>query len=214
MGASTWAGSYHILEMGRHYQDYVLNGQMPSLTPLSVIPAACPYQRLTTKIRASGVTGNIGEVIASIFARRVLKADVADIAHLEIRGKRVKTPDYLMRIGTRLQPALSALNAAKLLSGGPDWWPVESKARASKTAASGARRDAFQQLVAYWSLLATSRQMGVGYGLIVTFTYQPLREVCVSVIVPKNRQPLIDLLRDSIATEVAVDEIWPHLYGC
>src|ERR1700687_3451743 len=78
---SSWAGSYHVLSMGRHYDDYVITGYMPSLPPITGIPAAHPYQRLAGKVRATGVTGNIGEAIAAIFARECVRAAIREIAH-------------------------------------------------------------------------------------------------------------------------------------
>jgi hypothetical protein len=64
-----WAGSYHVLSMGRHYDDYIITGRTIRLPPIAGIPAAHPYERLAGKVRAAGVTGNIGEAIAALFAR-------------------------------------------------------------------------------------------------------------------------------------------------
>src|SRR3954470_5440696 len=84
-GTSDWAGSFHILSMGRHYQAYVLGSTLPVFSQVTAIPTAYPYQRLQNKIRATGVTANIGEAIAAVFARRVLGAQIADIAHVKLR---------------------------------------------------------------------------------------------------------------------------------
>jgi hypothetical protein len=212
-GTSAWAGSFHILEMGRHYQDYVMGATLPALPQLQAIPTAYPYQRLKTKIRATGVTANIGEAVAAVFTRRVLGAGVADIAHIELRrafGKR-KTPDYLLRIGPLLFPALSALNAAGPLSGGPEWWPAESKARSTETSAVSARRDAIEQLAVCWRLLRLSQPAAVGYGLVVTFVYQPPREVRATFIVPKTPQGLLTALTNNDDSFASLAE---HLHGC
>ena len=101
--ASSWSGSYHVLAMGRHYDDYVITGRILGLPPIVGIPVAHPYERLTGKIRAAGVTGNIGEAIAALFARRCLGAGIGDIAHVRPRRpfRRRKSPDYLMRLGAR-----------------------------------------------------------------------------------------------------------------
>src|SRR5262245_25043820 len=69
-GSAAWAGSYHILEMARHYDEYVVTGMLPSLPVIPGFPVTHPYRRLASKIRAAGVTGNIGESVAAIVARR------------------------------------------------------------------------------------------------------------------------------------------------
>lgn len=73
-GAS-WAGSYHILHMARHYDDYAITGRTLNLPTIPGFPLAQPYTRLAGKIRATGVTGNFGEVIAALFAVRYLYAN-------------------------------------------------------------------------------------------------------------------------------------------
>ncbi len=47
--------------MGRHYDDYVVTDHTLGLPAIVGIPVAHPYERLTGKIRAAGVTGNIGD---------------------------------------------------------------------------------------------------------------------------------------------------------
>ena len=59
--ASSWAGSYHVLAMGRHYDDYVVTGSQINLPPIAGFPVVHPYEKLTGKIRAPGVTGNIDQ---------------------------------------------------------------------------------------------------------------------------------------------------------
>jgi hypothetical protein len=209
---ASWAGSYHVLDMGRHYQDYVLGPSLPPFPQLATIPAHYPYDRLTTKIRATGVTGNIGEGVAALFARRVLGARLEDIAHVKARvgSQKRKVPDYLMRIGHLLGP-MSGLNAVAQLSGGPAWWPIESKARKTDASAAAARREAVEQLISCWSLLLNSEPGAVGYGAVVTFAYEPPREVRVSFLVPKN----IPQLHASVAQAVPLlENVLDNLYGC
>ena len=185
---SAWAGSYHVLAMGRHYDDYVITGRTATLPPITGIPAAHPYQRLTGKIRAAGVTGNIGEAIAALFARRYLDADIGDIAHIKPRRpfQRRKSPDYLMRLQSRMPGIFTDNIPVETTFDWPKWWPVESKARSTDAGTQAGRKDALKQLSVYWSVLANSEPNVVGYGLIVSFTYQPPREVCVSLILPRN----------------------------
>lgn len=185
---ASWAGSYHIIDMGRHYQDYVLGPALPSLPQLAAIPATYPYERLGTKMRATGVTGNIGEGVAALFARRVMRLTLGDIAHVKIRKpfKKRRVPDYLMRLGPSLPSKVSALKAAARFRSCPEWWPVESKARATAEDADGARRDALFQLAACWAELRPFHPAAVGYGVIVTFSYKVPREVRATFITPKT----------------------------
>jgi hypothetical protein len=194
---SSWAGSYHVLSMGRHYDDYVITRRTISLPPIVGIPAAHPYERLAGKIRAAGVTGNIGEAIAALFARRNLTAGVGDIAHVRPRRpfRRRKAPDYLMRLGGLMPGPFSGVLPTTAPSLWPTWWPVESKARSTDAGSVAGRRDALKQLVAYWSLLANSQPSVMGYGLIVAFTYQPPREVRASLILPSNQALLVQELQ-------------------
>ena len=194
---ASWAGSYHVLSMGNHYEDYILTGALMSLPPISGIPVAHPYQRLAGKIRAGGITGNIGEGVAALFATRYLKARINQIAHVKPRQpfKKSKSPDYLMQIGSLLPSVFSKIIPKGLSTTWPDWWPVKSKARNSKNASQSGRQDALKQLFAYWSLLRTTQPAAVGYGLIVVFKYQPSRQVRVNLIIPSNQTDLITSMK-------------------
>jgi len=190
--ASSWSGSYHVLAMGRHYDDYVITGRIIGFPPIAAIPVAHPYERLTGKIRAAGVTGNIGEAIAALFARRCLGAGIGDVAHVRPRRpfRRRKSPDYLMRLGNLMPGPFATIVPSAVALTWPTWWPVESKARSTDAGSVAGRKDALKQLVAYWALLASSQPGVVGYGQIVTFTYQPPREVRVNLILPRNQNKL------------------------
>jgi hypothetical protein len=212
-GVASWAGSYHIIDMGRHYQDYVLGSALPPLPQLAAIPASYPYERLGTKTRATGVTGNIGEGVAALFARRIMGLTLADIAHVKIRKpfKRRKVPDYLMRLNPFISPMVSVLRAAGPFSGAPEWWPVESKARCTDADAAGARRDALMQLAACWTELRVSDPSAVGFGLIVTFCYRVPREVRATFITPRNQASLSTVLDQDEPAEWLLRNC---LYGC
>jgi hypothetical protein len=194
---SSWAGSYHVLSMGRHYDDYVMTGMLMSLPAIAGFPPAHPYERLAGKIRAGGVTGNIGEAIAAIFARRYLSAGVDKIAHIKPRQpfKRRKSPDYLMNIGILMPGPFKSILPPKFPKTWPEWWPVESKARNNEKASSDGRRDALRQLFAYWDLLMAAQPQLVGYGLIVVFKYQAEREVRVNIILPADQARLISEMK-------------------
>src|ERR1044072_4239869 len=195
--ASSWAGSYHVLSMGRHYEDYVMTGALMSLPPITGIPPAHPYEKIAGKVRAGGITGNIGEAIAAIFARRYLLAGIEKIAHIKPRQpfKRRKSPDYLMDIGKLFPGPFSKVIPKGFSATLPDWWPVESKARSNESARKGGRLEALRQLLAYWSLLQNSQPATVGYGLIVVFRYQPTRQVRVSLLMPKNQPKLVEEIK-------------------
>lgn len=195
--ASSWSGSYHVLAMGRHYDDYIITGRIIELPPIEGIPVAHPYERLTGKIRAAGVTGNIGEAIAALFARRCMGAGINDIAHVRPRRpfRRRKSPDYLMRLGTLMPGPFAPVVPSAGAFIWPIWWPLESKARSTDAGSVAGRKDALKQLVAYWTLLATSQPAVVGYGQIVTLTYQPPREIRVSLILPQDQSRLISELQ-------------------
>jgi len=213
--ASSWSGSYHVLAMGRHYDDYVITGRILGLPPIAGIPVAHPYERLTGKIRAAGVTGNIGEAIAALFARRCLGAGIADIAHVRPRRpfRRRKSPDYLMRLGALMPGLFAPVVPSGGVTSWPKWWPVESKARSTGAGSVAGRRDALKQLVVYWALLANSQPSVVGYGQIVTFTYQPPREVRVSLILPRNQSQLVAELQQS-GEDVDDSTMRRLLHGC
>src|SRR6266849_5519652 len=82
-GAATWAGSYHILYMDRHYDDYVVTPRLLMFPMIAGFPRVHPYQRLIGKIRAAGVTGNIGESVAALVLRRRLGLALTDMAPLQ-----------------------------------------------------------------------------------------------------------------------------------
>lgn len=50
---SSWAGSYHVLVMGRHYDDYIVTSRRIGLPQIAGFPSAHPYERLAGKIRAA-----------------------------------------------------------------------------------------------------------------------------------------------------------------
>ena len=201
--------------MGRHYDDYVVTGRQIGLSPIVGIPTAHPYERLSGKIRASGVTGNIGEAVAAIFASRCLSAKIGDIAHIRPRRpfRRRKSPDYLMRLRSLMPGPFSQIVPTSATFTWPDWWPVESKARSTQASSDAGRREALQQLAVYWSLLATSQPALIGYGLVVVLKYQPPRELRVSLILPRNQDQLAQELQQS-GKEFDERILRECLYGC
>src|SRR5262245_22847929 len=96
------AGSYRILEMGQHFSDYVLKaGLFPPFPHCVGLPHAYPYQALANKLRAAGVTGNIGEGVAGVIADAVIGLPLGHYVHVNLKpgvGLR-KTPDFMFRMG-------------------------------------------------------------------------------------------------------------------
>src|SRR5690242_11494836 len=80
---SRLAGSYHILEMGRHFEEYTVNsGNMPPLVPwyyFQQMPSSTIYAPLDEKQRAAGVTANIGEAIGALAARKIMDLDLDQV---------------------------------------------------------------------------------------------------------------------------------------
>jgi hypothetical protein len=213
--ASSWSGSYHVLNMADHYDDYVVTSRIIALPIIAGIPAAHPYRRLTAKIRAASVTGNIGECVAALFASRYLNATISDIAHTRPRQpfQRRRAPDYLMRLGPLMPAIFAGVIPSNFAISNPQWWPVESKARNTFAAARAGRRDALRQLTTYWSLLVNSQPAAVGFGIVVTFTYQPPRELRATMFLPRNHAALVEAFEEA-GEEIEDAILRSNLYGC
>lgn len=206
--ASSWSGSYHVLGMGRHFDDYVVTRRTLDLPKIPNFPNSHPYLQLVGKIRATGVTGNIGECIAAIVAKRFLSARTRDIAHVD-PGKPfrpTRSPDYLLRVGGWFQVWLPALPSGVILNF-PDWLPAESKARTSPSASREARKSAISQLAHYWKRVPTA----AGFGLVVTLTYQSDIGVTITVVVPSDRSGLLKALS---APDPNFEGVRGFLHGC
>jgi hypothetical protein len=129
---SSWSGSFHVLAMGRHYDEYAVTPRTVLFPGIPGFAIAHPYMRLAGRIRAAGVTGNIGEAIAAIFAVRGLGLRIGDILHVRPNQAfcQRKAPDYVMRMGHVLPGLFQPIwpsNCGVL----PARWPVESKARST-----------------------------------------------------------------------------------
>lgn len=211
--AASWSGSYHVLSMGRHFDAYAVTNWLANLPPVPGFPLAHPYERLAGKIRAAGVTGNIGESIAALIARRYFGVAISDIAHVKPRQpfRKRKAPDYLMRLGARMPGPFAPVTAGLAIPGWPTWMPVESKARSTDTGVRQGRKDALDQLSAYWALIAATRPAEVGFGMAVTFNYQAPREILATLFVPRHQPNLITHLT---AGDPDRDVVRQTLYGC
>ncbi len=212
-GASAWAGSYHVLFMGRHYDDYVVTRRVIQFPPIPGLPPIHGYRRLTGKIRAASVTGNIGESVAAIVARRKLKLAITEIVPMQ-PDPRLRSPDYLMLVGPHMPALFRRVIPVGRSFQWPNWWPVESKARTTEEGARTARRDALRQLAAYWSALTARGANTVGFGIVVTLVFHPPREVLASLIIPRRQQRLRTLLTGRDVRDIADHDLTTCLYEC
>lgn len=127
--AGGYAGSCHVLEMGKHFEDYArYDWEGPSFTTIAGFPTGPTTQHLKTKARSPGVTGNIGKSVAGIVAVQILNSDSKDIAHLVVKSKQ-KTPDFLIRDSAGDRSLLTSVMPALSSKQPPPWWPLESKIR-------------------------------------------------------------------------------------
>lgn len=184
-----FAGAYHVLEMGKHFRDYVERGDMPSFPPIAGFPAAAHFEPLTNKQRAQGVTGNIGEAVAGIVAQQVLGVPASGVAHIRLQRpfRRRQCPDFMIRTGPTLPSVIVHHLRLPCLTHCPDWWPLESKARVDGNACDQAVSDAFYQLAAYWyTISAGACANDVGFGFVVTCAYDRNRGICLRVFMPND----------------------------
>jgi hypothetical protein len=208
--AGSFAGSYHVIEMGRQYSDYVRYAHhFPNFPAIPGFPTTHQVDQLDVKTRAADITGNIGETLAGIVAHRTLGFDAGRIAHLKVDGR---TPDYLLhrtpgfsRILRRYIPALKG-------RGLPRWWAMESKAR-SKGFSSTEIKEALRQLVAYWYQIQPIYPQGVGYGIIIISDFSFRRRICIYAFIPNPTSPWWATTRlgqwqpDPTVQNVIVDEL-------
>ena len=216
---SGWAGSFHILSMGRHFIDYVISPRnfvfQNRYLNNSILPNS--IYLLNHKQRASNVTGNIGECVAALFAREFMELGISDIAHIGVRQgfRKRKCPDYLLKIN---QQALTIFNVnSHLRVPWPQLWPAESKARAEKTSANSSKKKSFEQLISYWFEIAhqSPSSNDLGYGFIFTFcTETP--SITATIIFPNTTQyiNLSTHLQNNHRSQIDTDSIRGCLYEC
>jgi hypothetical protein len=187
--AGDYAGSYHVLEMGRQYSDYARYAQQrPRYRYSPTLPSWSPAQRLQRRIRAADVTGNIGEIVAGIIARGTLGARAQEVAHLEVRQDG-RTPDYLLADSAGVRTFASGLTGISetVL---PIHWPMEAKAWSGSHMDRDAIRDSVRQLASYWLDTVVNYPQGVGCGIIVGVSLGRPRTVNIYVLVPRDSPAL------------------------
>lgn len=170
--ASELYSSTYILRMGLHYDRYVVSGYLPDFEAIrSLYSTANPAASTTKKVRAPSVTGNIGESIASLVARRKLGSRrIGDIEPV-IASSAAKAPDYLMRFRPMFPNSFQLATGIVNPQLGFGRWPVESKAVATAGQATASVRKALQQLGTYWYMRDQAEPGVVGFGIAVCLIY-------------------------------------------
>jgi hypothetical protein len=195
--------------MGRHYEQYVISGYLPTYTAVrDIYSTSIPAANATSKTRAPAVTGNIGESIAALVARRKFKSRLTDIQPLVVANRK-KTPDFRIRFRPMF-PQVFRTATGFTTTVNFNYWPVESKAAASLGAGDNAVEKALLQLGTYWRERASVEPAVVGFGIVVCFVYRgtkanPLRCIRVHVITPNNQQGLLHEIASSLATTSSPD---------
>jgi hypothetical protein len=221
---ANYAGSNHILRMGSHFNTYIARSP-PTLPVHAWIPSGHPYKFLDSKLRAGGVTGNIGEMMTALIATRELGLHSSRIGHIQPRTGRYKSPDYMLELNSVLpQRIMQRLPQTRRLTL-PNLWPVESKAREYSSGAASAAKAALRQLVVYWWQIRNRCPQNIGYGMINTFAYLQLNHPLTLIILlphPRHRirsilnrhnyPQLLNLLKNWDHPEFV--RMRGHLYGC
>lgn len=186
-------GSTFILKMGLHFDRYVVSNSIPNF---QVVPAiyssAAIAATITGKGRAQSVSGNIGESIAGLVARRKLGARMLnDVLPVRLPAKK-KAPDFVMKLRPMFPASFETATTMVNPVIGFGRWPVESKAVSTNGQAGQALRKALLQLGTYWYERYPFEPEVCGYGIAVCFIYRgnPNRVIKVHVFTPTNQLAL------------------------
>ncbi|QEF98792.1 hypothetical protein Mal15_28480 [Stieleria maiorica] len=212
--ATSFAGSYQIRDMGRHFEDYIVRPQQVGLIGGQFhgsFPPNFAYQPLLDKQRSPGVIGNIGETVCGIVGLRALGLRAIDIVHIRATTPK-RAPDFVFNIASlptafhqiadRMEIPASAMEFS------PNWWPAEAKTtkRANHVTPFD---DAFIQLVCYWRECSRSDvfQHSMGYGLIIITGYESgHRNINVFMLIPRNQCVLARYLQmTGVSKKTAAD---------
>jgi hypothetical protein len=192
-----FAGSCHVLEMGRHYTEYVGTGRpVPRLPGVPGLRSLSSIEQLKIKTRAADITGNIGEILAGIVADTTLDLGIHRIAHIKTK-KTMQTPDFML-VSTRKFHDFIRANIPLAGRPLPVWWPLESKAR-YRSIPNSCIKGALSQLFSYWYSIRKEYPAGVGYGIVVASSFSR-RVIKIHVFVPKDLPSMRAMLKSSKGT--------------
>ena len=185
-------GSNYILRMGLHYQRYVIADYLPEyLLVNGIYLSTNPAPKLTDKKRATSVTGNIGESILGVVARRKLGASrMNDVQPINATSS-AKCPDFRVQLRPSFPASFQAANGSQLPVNF-QFWPAESKAVETEGGAKPAVKRALKQLGTYWYERRTFEPNVVGFGIVCCFIYRgtksdPKRFIRLYVFTPINQ---------------------------
>lgn len=177
-------GSNHILEMGEHFDQYVVGWLPTQIFRFAGIATMHRFPAMAGKQRATSVLGNIGEVVAGITIRRKLQVPVPLVCHL-FPANGQKTPDFLLdcivnapAILTHRMPGGLAVPASLL--------PVEAKAGKTNGSVNSSETNAMKQLASFWLHRLPIDANVAGFGIIISFNYGKDRLIRISLIAPNN----------------------------
>jgi hypothetical protein len=187
--AASWCGSYDILEMGQHFDAYVITPRSRLLPRIAGFALGRRYTLLPGKISAPSVHGNIGEAVAALTAVTALGFNPGDVAHIKPGAGRsaCKAPDLILRTTPEFSSLLAGMTGGSEFSM-PEWLPCEAKCRGPRLAVSRAIKEAKGQLTAFWSGLAEEEK---GFGVAICFVHHPPQEVHVRVFLPRHILPVL-----------------------
>jgi hypothetical protein len=186
-------GSTFILKMDLHFDRYVVSNSIPNFQAVPAIyTSAAIAATITRKGRAQSVSGNIGESIAGLVARRKLGARLLnDVLPVLVPAKK-KAPDFVMKLRPMFPASFETATTMVNPAIGFARWPVESKAVSTNGQAGAALRKALRQLGTYWYERYPHEPSVCGYGIAVCFIYRgnPSRVIKVHVFTPTNQPAL------------------------
>lgn len=186
-------GSTFILKMGLHFDRYVVSNSIPNFQSVPAIyTSAAIAATITGKGRAQSVSGNIGESIAGLVARRKLGARMLnDVLPVRVPPKK-KAPDFVMKLRPMFPASFEIATTMVNPTIGFGRWPVESKAVSTNGQERQALGKALLQLGTYWYERHPYEPSVCGYGIVVCFIYRgkPNRVIKVHVFTPKDSPAL------------------------
>ena len=189
-GAASLFSALHILEMDRHFQEYVDQPVVQHFRQTHGIYTPTPQVRIQSeKQKANDITGSIGESLAAIVCRDVLDLPSAAIEPLCVY-KRLKTPDF--RISWDASATIPLIAPSFDLNSLPQMWPLEAKMRKQGTKVKDVINVALAQLAAYWFYRGAHEPTCVGFGLIAAYI-NGTNSIDLHVFIPTKQSELIDL---------------------